>query len=274
MSLFRKEGSGGFDGTIDAVTFEAKEWDGKGGNDSYSTLTAKVNVTPDGATVSQERFLRAGFVNEGITVNDDGTLSLEGEAQLSENTEFARFVLSAIENGREEADFSGDDFSGLTGYRYRFINFVDTEATKQFGKRKGKDGKEYNRTEFRISKVYGPAEVKGKKAAATKVVAKGNGAVKSNGKATTTTSTDDKALETVLLDLVTGYGKDGQLNRAAINQSVVRYSIKKKMSEQERDSLREQLVDEDVLTRVAELGTIAYIPTGGDPKQKGVIAVA
>jgi hypothetical protein len=273
---FKEGGGGGFDGTIESVEFESKQWE------DNASLTAWVTITRDGADEPFRKMLPAGtlFDDSGITVNDDGTLTIEDGKGLYGKSEFANFVKSAWAAGREVADFgpNEDDYSALAGYRYRFVNWIDEEKTAKKGKRKGSDGKSYSWSEFRVETVHGPVTATKGKATAAKSTVKGNGAVKPKvgGKpvVAATDASDDAALNTVLLDLITGYGKDGMLNRAAINQSVVRYSIKKKMSEEERDSLREQLVDEDVLSRVAELGVIAYNPKGGDPKQKGVIAVA
>ena len=271
---FKEGGGGGFDGTIESVEFEAKQWE------DNASLTAWLTITRDGADEPFRKMLPAGtlFDDSGITVNDDGTLTIEEGKGLYGKSEFGNFVKSAWAAGRDIADFgpNEDDYSALAGYRYRFVNWIDEEKTAKKGKRKGSDGKSYAWSEFRVEAVHGPAVTKGK-ATAAKSAAKGNGAVKpkANGKPVAAAdTTDDSALNTVLLDLITGYGKDGQLNRAAVNQSVVRYSIKKKMSEEERDSLREQLVDEDVLNRLAAEGTFVYNPKGGDPKQKGVIAVA
>jgi hypothetical protein len=276
MGLFKR--SGGFDATITDVRFETREFEGKNG--AFTKRNAVLEYLVDGAEAPAIRFIDAGFVREGQGLSEDGrTLtSADGGGVIEENTEFARFVGSAIEKGFPESKFpeDGSSFTALAGSRMRLYNWVDEEATKKRGKRKGKDGKEYNITELRVAAVH--AVGNGQVRATQKGVAKaGNGVVKAatapktNGKVAVAPDTD--RADEILLNLIGDYGKDGALERYGVSAAMVKYKIKhKEMTEEERDSLRGLLIDEEYLTSAAERGVIAYDASKGNPKMKGVIA--
>lgn len=272
MALFKETGGErGFDGTIDSVTFEVKTWD-----NGDPSLTAVVAITPDGAEQGYSKFLRAGTIYEdsGITVNADGTLTIEEGKGLWGGSEFATLVKSALANGREEADFADvADFRPLAGYRYRFANQVNAERQAAKGSRKGSDGKSYPQTDFVILKTYGPVEAK-KKGGEGRSGAKTTTVSAKKAAPAPSTDIDDSRIDTVLAELVASYGKEGSLNRVAVDGAMVRYAIKKKLSEQERDELRALLSDEAVLQAAEERGTITYDAKKGDVKKPGVISLA
>lgn len=254
MGMFRKQGGGGVTGVITAVTFDIKDWPGKNGKQAYSTLSANVKLQADGATEAADRFLNAGFVYEGMSVSEDGTTLLnEAEgAIIQEDTEFARFIGSAIEKGVPESDLdeTGRTFTGLVGYRVTLINEVDAEATKQFGKRKGKDGKEYNRTETRVSEVFGKEAVKGAKKSASKPAAKV--AAKSDSPAVDTETAD------VVLGELLSIAPNKTIERGGLNAAMVKYAIKNGLKSPERDALRNTLMDTDYLAGAVGRGLISY----------------
>jgi hypothetical protein len=260
MSMFRK--SGGSTGVIQSVGFSTKEWDGDNG--PYSTLSFDFTFLIDGGTEPVNRFLNAGFLNDGVSVNDDGTLSVEeeGQAAIGENTEFARFIGSLVEQGFPEAnlDPNGLDWSALVGTRLTLTQWVDEEATKKFGTRKSKkNGKEYKRSETRVGKLLGmPGETK------TAAPAKGKAAPKATaakgaakGAAKKQEAADTTAADNAIVEIL-GDAKDNTVLRGAISMAVVKYCAKNKMSAEEREPLRKQLADEAYLADATERGVIKY----------------
>lgn len=264
---FRKSGGGflnGVAGTIVGYNFEAKEWPGKNGKESYTTLSVELQVKQDGADAPVKQFLQAGFLYDNQDITDDGQelTSDDDRAIISEDSEAAKFLQSAIDGGLDEAPFveSGlRSLAGLVNQRFKFKRVVDEEATKKFGKRKGKDkdGKpaEYNRDNLLVDEYLGEAEapvVKGRgKTAAPKATAKG-GKVNGTAKNAEADAQVEKA-ESVLLDILASAGK--ALDRTGLSAKIVRYSTENPFSDDAeehnaiRESLRKLIGSEDFLNR-------------------------
>lgn len=265
---FRKAGGGGFlngvAGVIVGYEFDAKEWPGKSGKDPYTTLTVQLNILADGATEPVKQFLQAGFIYDNQSISDDGqTLeSDDDKGIIGEDSEIARFLVSAVEAGLPEDAIQEDlrNLSGLVNQRFTFKRVVDEEGTKKFGKRKGKgkDGKvaEYNRDFLLVGEYHGLVEpTKGKKStaktAAPKAGAKG---AKANGAAK---NAEADALieqaEGVLLSILADAGK--AIDRTGLSSKVVKYSTENPFSEDAaehnsiRESLRKLIGSEDFLKR-------------------------
>lgn len=266
MSLFRKQG--GQDGVITGYKFEAKVWESdKKGVDPYTKLNVTLEFRPDGAEEDTKRFMDGGFLYDGTTVSDDGqNVESENEgAIIQENSEFARFIASFIEQAPPmeallEAG-EGRNFAAITGARVQLVNWVDEEATKKFGKRKVKSGpnkgKEYARTELRIGKVYALPEEgakKGTKAASKPAAAAPKGGTK---KAPKKDEPDTSVADTAIVAMV-GAAKDGVLLKKSIGPAVVRYALSAGIKGDEREALRKQLVSEDYLEDATARGIVVY----------------
>jgi hypothetical protein len=109
-------------------------------------------------------------------------------AEASKNGDFQKLMvqLSIRQDGADvdlapelEDRLTPTDYSGLIGVRCQFIQETDVEKTKQFGKQKGKEGKEYDRKNLRVESVLDLPTAKAKTNGAAKTVAaKGTKAAK------------------------------------------------------------------------------------------------
>ena len=254
MSLpFRKSGGGflnGVAGTIVGYNLDAKEWPGKKGGDAYTTLSVELDILQDGADEPVQQFLQAGFLNDEVTVSDDAQ-SLESEDDKSiipEDSEFGRFLQSAVdasfpEEGLVEANLR--NFAALVNQRFTFKREVDAEATAKFGKRKGKDGKEYNRDLLLVSEYHGEVEAKSAMKGAKKTSAPAKSAKSSKKDAE-----DFTEAEAVLLAILAD-AKDNKLERTALSGKIVRYAVDNKLDNATRESYRKLIGSEDFLSREA-----------------------
>ena len=256
---FRKSG-GGFlnnvSGTIVSTTLDSTNWDGKAGKDGYTTFSLELGIRPDGAGEPVSQFLQGGFLHEEETISADGS-SIEAEhdkALVDESSELGKFLQSVADAGFDEQaliDSNFRTFSFLDNQRFTFKRVVDEEATKKFGKRKGKgkDGKpaEYMRDNLLVAEYLGEAEVvkrgKASKSAPASKAAKGG---KANGAAKN--AEVDAAIEQaegVLLEIVA----DGAVNRAALSSKVVRYAVDNGLDTETREAIRKLVGSEDFLSR-------------------------
>jgi hypothetical protein len=262
MGMFRKQA--GVSGVVSNTSWDIKEWPGKNGGEPYSTLSLQFDFKVDGADEPQQRFVNAGFVYEGTSVSEDGKTLVNDEIDggiVQEDSEFARFIGSLIAAGFPEADLdiNGRNFESIEGTRIQLTNWVDEEATKKFGKRTVKKGpnkgKEYSRTELRVSKVY--------EAEAAKATAKPAAKAAASKKAVAAEPQDTERADTVIVEILADT-KDNTVSRTSLSAAVVKYALKNKLGSEERDSLRKQLTDEAYLMEATERGVIAYLP-----KEKG-----
>lgn len=239
MGMFRGSGGGGITGVVNSITFESKEWK-KGKNDPYYTLSAKVVITPDGAKKSVDRFVRAGFFYpDNQTISKDGKTLSNGEKGgpvIQGDSDFARLIGTLIENGfpEDRLDPNGLNFEPVEGTRLTLANQIDEAATKEFGKRKGNDGKEYNRDYPVISAVLGlPAEKSSSK----------KGAAKAEAPAEADTTLAD---ETIVAVLKAAKGK--KLDQGKLKSTLVAYQMDHDtMTKAQRDAVYETLTDTDYI---------------------------
>jgi hypothetical protein len=266
---FRKPSSGGFlngvAGVIVGYNFEAKEWTNKAGKD-YTTLSVKLDILQDGADKAVPQFLQAGFIYDNQTISEDGqTLSSDDDnAIIGEDSEIARFLVSAVEAGLAEDAIQEDlrDLSGLVNQRFTFKREIDVEGTAKFGKKKSvskKNGKEYsNDRDFLLVKEYHgvvePAK-KGaaKKATATAAAKPAAAAKKANGAAKNAEA--DALIDSatgVLLSILTDAPKN-TVDRTSLSAKIMKYSTENPFSAdaaehtQLRESLRKLVTSEDFL---------------------------
>ncbi len=250
MGMFRGNGGGGITGVVSAIVFEAKAWN-EGKSNEYSTLSAKVSLTPDGAQKPVDRFIRAGFFYpENQTISKDGsTLSNgpKGGAVIQGNSDFARLIGTLIAKGfpEDRLDKDGLNFSAVVGTRLTLANEIDAEATAKFGKRKGADGKEYSRDYPVISAVLGlPAEkAAGKKAAA---------------KAEASAGADVELADATIVALLKA-AKKQKLEQGKLKSTLVKFQMDSEdMTRAQRDGVYETLTDSDYLKDAVKRGVIEF----------------
>jgi hypothetical protein len=240
--MFRK-GGGGITGMVKSITFDVKEWKPKKkGGDPYWTLSAKIVLVPDGATKGVDRFVRAGFFYpENQSVSKDGTTLSNGDKGgpvIQADSDFARLIGTLIEKGfpEDRLDPEGLNFSAIIGTRLTIANQIDEDATKEFGKRKGKDGKEYSRDYPVISAVLGLPDAKSAKGG-KKVAAE----AEPEGEADTTLA------DTTITALLKA-AKGNKLDQGKLKSTLVAYQMDHDtMTKSERDSVYETLTDTDYI---------------------------
>lgn len=274
MSLFKKQ-SGGFTGALTSLTFESKEW--KDGKKPYHTITAKLVFDKDGADKPIEQYLPAGFFypKDGQAISDDSE-TLEGGAQVGENTEFARFVQSAVDKGAVtedellDEDGNGTNFAALVNKRYEIGREINVERQMAAGRKKlgvkaktasdedimkagrqqdkNDKSKYYNLTFLVVVSLLGEAEPveqpKGKKAAAPKASAAKGG--KANGRAKS--EEDYTEADALLTDLLAD-AKGNTIPRSGLSSAIVRKALENDMDNDTRDAFRKLLADPAFLAR-------------------------
>lgn len=263
MSLFKKQ-SGGFTAKLAALTFEVTEW--KEAAKPYATFTAKLVWEKDGAEDQTESYLNCGFIypKDGQGVSDDGE-TLEGGAQVAENSEFARFVGSAVEKGIAESELLDDDgngtnFSALVGYRYEIGREINVERQMAAGKKKlgkkaatstddeimkaGRQQDKKDKTKFYNHTFLVVSSVLGKDEGAAAKGGKANGAAKSKKDE----EQDFEAADALLVDLLAN-AKGKPINKASVSSLIVRKALEDDMDNDTRDSLRKLLSSDEYLKR-------------------------
>jgi hypothetical protein len=129
---------------------------------------------------------------------------------------------------------------------------VDVEATKQFGKRKGKGdnkGKEFNRTYLVISEILGKEDVKAAKKTTAAPKAAAKGAVK--GKPAAEATGDDfdvnQSAKDMLYELL-GNAKDNKIVKGTLNSLTMKYAGEQGWTNPQRDEVR-KLVTSDAFLK-------------------------
>lgn len=242
------KGGGGFlnneDGEITGYEFTNKNVKGEKSEWVYFVPTIK----RDGAADEVTQHFFVGGVDQYTISKDGQSLSSEDGVVLGKTTPITRLLESMMDNGLDESELpdlaGGDDLelSALVGRRFRFVQEVDEKATKELGKRKGTGkhkGKEFNRTNTVVSKVY---DVDAKAAKGGKSAGKTNG--KAAGKSKKDDDGDDLQEEAVavLTDLLSDI-KDGEIPRAKLSMALT----KKLMKNENREALRKLITSDDFL---------------------------
>ncbi len=152
--------------------------------DKPHSLNAYLGFTLDGAEDEVFTTLKvAGDFDEWEVSEDEQTIApVDGEKGLSANSAFSKFIYSLCNPTDETEGFPEDrlpedaiNYSACLGTRMRLVQRADAERTKEFGKKKTKQGKEFDRTDLLVETIYELPAVGGKvKGKATPVV-KGKG---------------------------------------------------------------------------------------------------
>jgi hypothetical protein len=268
MGKWKTKGGGGFLNDVTAVIaghrFESKEWQGKNG--PYYKLSCELQIVQDGATVPVKQFLDAGFFYpENQSISADGlTLSSDRDGvMLDADTEFARFIDSletvAPELAKAFEASNYRNFTAMNGSRVTFKRVIDEEATKKFGKRKGKDkdgnDAEFNRDNLLVGAYVGKVDVKGggsKPAAAktTKATASKPASAPATTPAAPAATVDTARLDEVMT-LVLADAPNSTIARTNLNSTIVRFAQSKRhgtngdaqMDPAEREAIRTALTD-------------------------------
>ena len=270
MGMFKSASGGGFlagvSGGINSIKFGTKLWPakvkGKDGatktTNAYTTLSAEVLITPDGAEKPVQQFIPAGFFYpENQSISDDGyTLQSDGDgAIIKEDTDFARFVTSAVVAGmdlNEDNTQGGRNFEVMHGYRVTFAKIKDEAAqlavgTKRLGDKaktataaeilaagkradKNDKNKSYNLDYLAISAVLGaPIASKGGPRKAT------NGSGKALPPAAAV-DVDTAGAAKILIGLLAA-ADDNTLKVGVVKSLVTLYAVENSMDKPEREAL-------------------------------------
>jgi hypothetical protein len=249
------------------------------------SLNCTLSVRPDSAIEDITTPLKVAKDFDAWTVSEDGqTLTPNEDIGLSASSGFGKFVQSweqAAGQGAEADTIDGRpaeanefNYGPIIGSRVRFVqkDYTPEElaAIKRLGapeKRKGKDGKEYNRQSLVVSEVYELAQAASKTNGKAKPVVKAAG--KPNGKIAKPEPVEDTPeipdlAGAALVEMLTKAGKP--LAKAKLSMlTLTTPSLKGKPY---RDDVREWLFDDDNLDALAEQGAITY------NRVKGLLALA
>jgi len=263
MGMFKSASGGylnGVSGVITSLKWGTKLWPAKvKGKDgatktanAYTTLSAELLITPDGAEKPVQQFVPAGFFYpDNQSISADG-LTLQSDSDgaiIKEDSEFARFVGTAITAGmdlNEDNTQGGRNFDVMVGYRVEFAKVIDTKATAEFGKRPdktgklGKDGKpvSYNRDYLSISKVLGaPVAVKGGVKKAT------NG----SGKALPPAAAVDNAAAVAILIGILADADDNVVDSTKVKSLVTKHALEASLDKADREAFTKLISSADFL---------------------------
>lgn len=221
---------------------------GKNKGKTWSPISFIPTFRVDGADedVSQ-RLLVGNLDNLDVEISEDGqTLTFGEGAGLFKDNETMIFFESLISGGFPEDAFDEDpqvlNFAPAVGARVRLIQEVNAEKTKNQGKQKGKDGKEYDRRDLKVQTVIALPSAKG----ATKG-AKAPAATKA-GKASK--GVDVKAVADETLLEILGSAKDGTLAKKALKMKAFAALGKANPNHASRDAVTKLFADDDYLSGV------------------------
>ena len=243
--------------------------------DKPHSLHAFISFRVDGADEDTTVTLRAAKNFDDWEISDDGhTLTPAEDANLGSSSAFGKFIQSweAVAGQGAESDEFGEgvyNFTPIIGSRIRTIQRDYTadelEGVKRLGapiKRKGKDGKEYNRQSLVVDQVYELAspEVKanGKTAKPGKAVAPSKSA-----KASSVTAKAKVEPETEDVKDLAGRALLEILDTAGGTIAKVKLSLKTLLTPSlkghpQRDDVRKWIAQDDNLAELVEDGLITY----------------
>ncbi len=123
----------------------------------FVKLMVQLSIRQDGASEDVQPWPFFAGSAEGLTLNDGPRFTSDqgDDYRMGGKTDWSAFLLPILELSPElEERLTPTDYSGLIGTRHLFVQETDVEKTKQFGKQKGADGKEYDRKNLRVKSVY------------------------------------------------------------------------------------------------------------------------
>ena len=249
----------------------------KGKKSDFNPLYAVLSARMDGADQDQQRVLLAGSSDDFEITEDGKNLTpVEEGFRLSADLGWGKFIASLVEGGLPETALPEDDadFScaGIIGTRVRFKDQINEEATKKYGKRKAKNGKEYSLTDLMVDtvlelpqpagKANGKSARPGGKATAT--------ATATRGKATAPAAPEVDGLAKDTLTEVLTEADDNSVPKQKLRMKVFAKFNAKHPQREQRDDVIKYLYDDANLAALVEEGVITYDPS--DKQQ--IIALA
>lgn len=249
--------AGGFwnnvDGTIEGYEFTTQP---PGGGSSSEWVYFVPSIQIDGAAAPSTQHLFMGGADrytiskDGQTISDAGG----GNVTIGAKTPTGLFLDSLLEAGFDEGllpDIGGGEaleLSAIVGTRVRLTQETDEVGTAKRGKRKGADGKEYNRTNTVIANVYGTS-ANGAKAAA-KATTKGKPvAVKTESAEDRIQRLADQVVQATLT------AAKGKAFLTSLSTSVIR--VLSKEDKATKDAVRKMVQDDEYLTDGEQRGIFA-----------------
>lgn len=222
--------------------------------DKPHRMYATLEIRPEGATDTIAKEFSCGNYDAFEVSEDEQTLTSPdgGECTVSSNCALSILLTSMCTTAdpvfpeeRLSDDPNSLNLEPIVGCRVRFEQRDNAEKTKEFGKRKSKQGKEFNRQDLVITAVYdlpedavAAAPKRGVKVAAAPVK------TAAKGKATGRTPEDVEALAiATIIDLVTDAG--GSIHKQKFSTGV----IQKLTKDPDREVIRKMVVDDSFLAK-------------------------
>lgn len=241
-----KAGGGGFLNNVDGKisdyeftdVFPGGKGKGKKPKSDFHSLYMVLTIIVDGKEDAPETTTLWAGDADAVEISDDGKTLTPSEGNdtviIGETSDVGIFLKSMTDHGFDESEFDEDEavanFEPIINQRVRFVQQTNVEKTKKLGKRKGKDGKEYNRQDLVVSEVYGPAEeeapAKGKKSSKAAPAAKG-----AKGKKEVEEADYSEAATEVLLAVLAASG--GEIAVAKLNTPALRAMLKLKTEDKD-----------------------------------------
>lgn len=262
-SSFRK--GGGFLDQVDGVitgyeftdVFPGGDGDSKKKKKSdFHSLYVVLQVRVDGADEDVQTTLWAGDADQFEVSEDGHTLEpLEEGYQIGASTAWGKFITSVVvDAGFPEDELPEEEinYEVLIGRRFRFAQRLDADATKKFGKRKGKNGKEYDRRDLVATNYYPgetpvPAGKQSTKAPAGKAATTAAKPTKGKTVAEAEVSVEGLAIDTLLEILKEA--KDHKIAKSKVSMAVLRKLVK----HPQREDVRKVIFSDEFLGQ-ADMG--------------------
>lgn len=254
------KGGGGFLSDVDGVLVNYEFTDEYPGadekprkskkDDDFRPLYAVLTVKVDGAEDEVTTTLFAGSADDFEIENDGHSLVPEDpQGGVSKNSDWGKFVASAVENGFPEEELPEDEinFESLLNKRYRFGQEVvidkKTGKARQRVAKKGKfAGKSFDVTRTVITAYYGEADGKASKSS------KGDKASKGKDTKTKGKKDDNEALYEIAdpaLVSILEAAKDHKVQKVKLSMKILNALLKHK----NREALREMMLTDEYLER-------------------------
>lgn len=235
--------------------------------DKPHSLNCALSVRVDGADEDTVTNLKVAGDFDRWAVSDNGhTITpvdkngdVEEDRELSAKAAFSKYIHSLVhpldggegfpEERLPEKEFN---FEAIIGTRQRTIQLTDAERTKEFGKRKSKDGKEYDRQDLVVETVYDLPEAEGKTNGRAKATSGKPVAGKKGSKPAKEEAVDVAEVATQSLLSYLEAAKDNTLSKRKIKVKLLT-DPEYKANRELREEVAAWLADDDNLEAVAEI---------------------
>ncbi len=198
--------------------------------DKFHSLFARLTVRVDGADADVSTSLFVGNADD-YAITDNGH-TIEGpDLGVSALT---KFIGSLVTAGFPDTNLPEDkiNFTSVIGARVRTIQQTDAERTKKIGKRKGKDGREYDQKDLLVDQFYGMV-------GGAQVPAGSSTAAASSAAPAAPAGNVGDAAATLLMDIL-AKAKDNKIAKAKLNSAIVGATV----GNPQREALRKYLLED------------------------------